>query len=1688
MAATLESIVKQLEDSGIVAPGKLQEFIPPKANPKTVEELLRELFKQNHLTKFQAQQVAQGKAKALILGGYTILDRIGAGGMGQVFKAQHRRMDRIVAIKMLPAAMTKDAAAVARFEREARAAAKLNHPNIVTAYDADQANGAHFLVMEYVEGTDLSVLVKKHGTLAGSKALNYILQAAKGLEFAHKKGVVHRDIKPANLLVDSEGTVKILDMGLARIDAGGDAAAQGELTSTGAVMGTVDYMAPEQALSTKGVDGRADVYSLGCTLYYLLAGKCTYDGDTLMGKLLAHREAPIPQLSDVQAGVSAEVQAIFAKMVAKKADDRYQSMTELIADLERAISGQSAPGNLAPPAGGTDAGLTSFFQQGAAGPAPKTKNFPAGEVTVALPAATYAVTGPAANSVAQQPPKKAAPQVALYGLIGGGVLSLVGIPLVLWLALSGGEQPPQPAIPVAKLQPAVPSTKSPPAVQNPTPTVATPPAGRFALQFSQRHHRVEAPNIGLNVGSPFTIEVYITPGNLPTNHDYYGQLAGISREFHLQQKVDRWLFYSTHNTAESSNPLVPNRRVHLAGVRSAEKRQLFVDGQLAGEFNEPLNKVRRDPSKAPEPLVLESPRPNLTLRIDQLRISQTARYTQNFTPPPQFAADAQTLVLYQFSEGTGTILTDSSGKGHHGQITGASWVHIDGSPITSTPSVVKVSPAPTTPVASWQPIDLLKKAKTDSSGFLSLGVGPDKQGGAPYFFDHTPIPEEYALELDLERQAGSAHTEIFLFAGGQTCSAVLGATTNPNPQRSGISLLDGKLAGNPENPTSVEGAALRDGQTCRVVCEVRKSGLRVLVDDRTLIDWTGDSSRLSAHEQLARSIASLGSRLGMVQWKGKVVVRRALLRPLAAAVVHLDDLPEKSATVRGAIRKAGQSAADLEEMRRNFSLEPASHSLMFHPEPDSPSPADQGHITYDLSGKYDRFQSTVHCRPTRQPPIFVEVWGDGKRLWESGNLAALKAVGAPANVDVRGVRELKLLVRTETTTQVGAVLWLDPRLTTLASDPLSPAPAAAARWPFDPADGKEYEWSAPENLGAAINTAKTEMLWAISPDERQLYFQREKAPFVAVRLADGAGFNSMNSAPGLSAGEHGSLSADGLAAAFMMDRGGGKREIWLASRKTPDQPFSTPQVAPPPINDDFQNDRAVLSADGLTLLTLSTRDPSAKAEIWLYTRPAIDQPFGTSERLGSPPNTPGWDMPYFISNDRCFLIASSQGADHQGPDRFVRYYQRAVATAPFGPGTELDIPLGTAARAANSGFRLAASGRSLYFDAPQLPGGQGNYDIWVTRRVPKKPAAVAAPVSGAAKIVYLDDLQETAWKDGHLKLGKHNLEFNGWTFTWRGQEPAHSLSTHPQKGKTALVIYRLNGQYDTFAAVVGLGDGVKDRAESPLTFRVTGDGRELWKSPSVQKLTDEAVCSISVRGVRELALEVSCSGGNFKAHGVWYEPRLTPLAASPPAASPLPIGTEVDLLPLVDLPQDALSGEWTRQGTELHLAGIQGANHLLRLPVEPGEEYSVRLAFSTDRGYPNIELPLEGNGVPISFNGDQVVLCLAGFKASREDQEAKNVRSPAGFFFHDNQRHEVVVSVSHPAANQVRIAVAVDGKPTLDWTGTRDQLKAIPGAAQTTPSLVFSTYHVKDSATKLLSAQLTTTKGTPKRLRPAAAK
>ena len=351
MAVLLDQFVQTLSDSGLMTKQEVQQLLGGLSDddrPKDGEEMAKLLFRQGKLTKFQTQTLYKGKAKGLILGDYVLLDQIGEGGMGQVFRAQHRRMKRIVALKVLPAEMTKSDQAKGRFQQEVEAAARLVHTNIVTAFDAGETRNTHFLVMEYVDGQDLADVVAERGSLPVSEALDYILQAAKGLEYAHGQGVVHRDIKPANLLLDNNGTVKILDMGLARVDTQTgdyDVTVDRGLTQTGEVMGTVDYMSPEQATSTKEVDERTDIYSLGCTLFYLLTSQPIYDGDTLVKRLLAHREHPIPSLVKQRHDVPKELDVAFRRMVNRKPDFRTRSMTEVIAQLEKVgVSGRGGGG------------------------------------------------------------------------------------------------------------------------------------------------------------------------------------------------------------------------------------------------------------------------------------------------------------------------------------------------------------------------------------------------------------------------------------------------------------------------------------------------------------------------------------------------------------------------------------------------------------------------------------------------------------------------------------------------------------------------------------------------------------------------------------------------------------------------------------------------------------------------------------------------------------------------------------------------------------------------------------------------------------------------------------------------------------------------------------------------------------------------------------------------------------------------------------------------------------------------------------------------------------------------------------------------------------------------------------------------------------------------------------------------
>jgi WD40 repeat protein/serine/threonine protein kinase len=326
------------------------ELVPQFAD---LRSLARELVRRDWLTPYQVNQLVQGRGRLLSLGPYIVLERLGEGGMGEVFKARHRKLGRLVALKVIRNDRLANENAVRRFRREIQAAAHLEHPNVVRAYDADEADGIHFFAMEFVEGTDLAKHVKQHGPLPVAQACDCARQTALALQHALERGMVHRDIKPHNLLLTAKGVVKVLDMGLARLESD-DA---GSITSTtltqqGAVMGTPDFIAPEQAMDSHSADIRADLYSLGCTLYFLLTGSVPYPRGSALEKLVRHQTEEPQAIESLRPELSPALAGVVRRLMAKRPQDRFQTPAEVASVLVNApaitVRVVTAPGGDAP--------------------------------------------------------------------------------------------------------------------------------------------------------------------------------------------------------------------------------------------------------------------------------------------------------------------------------------------------------------------------------------------------------------------------------------------------------------------------------------------------------------------------------------------------------------------------------------------------------------------------------------------------------------------------------------------------------------------------------------------------------------------------------------------------------------------------------------------------------------------------------------------------------------------------------------------------------------------------------------------------------------------------------------------------------------------------------------------------------------------------------------------------------------------------------------------------------------------------------------------------------------------------------------------------------------------------------------------------------------------------------------------
>ncbi|MBO0699238.1 MAG: serine/threonine protein kinase [Zavarzinella sp.] len=341
--AAANPLVEALRGRPILGPeqfAELERTLAP-AHPDA-QELARHLIRLGWLTVYQAKKAVSGRCDELVVGPYVILDKLGEGGMGRVFKATQLSLNRLVALKVVRAQLLSNATALKRFRREVKAASGLRHPNIVSVFDADKIGDRHYLAMEYIEGPDLAKLLKERGPLPVNVACSYVRQAALGLQHAHERRMVHRDIKPANLLVattesgqfTARNVVKILDMGLARLHRVEGDSFSTDLTRVGTVIGTPDYMSPEQARNSSAVDHRSDLYSLGCTFYQLLTGETPFPKGSAVEKLLQHQSDPPRPIRQLKPEVPPELANVIHCLLAKNPDERFQSGAALAHALE----------------------------------------------------------------------------------------------------------------------------------------------------------------------------------------------------------------------------------------------------------------------------------------------------------------------------------------------------------------------------------------------------------------------------------------------------------------------------------------------------------------------------------------------------------------------------------------------------------------------------------------------------------------------------------------------------------------------------------------------------------------------------------------------------------------------------------------------------------------------------------------------------------------------------------------------------------------------------------------------------------------------------------------------------------------------------------------------------------------------------------------------------------------------------------------------------------------------------------------------------------------------------------------------------------------------------------------------------------------------------------------------------------
>jgi serine/threonine-protein kinase len=456
---TADDVIALVRRSRAVEDARLDAFLEllrPASGPALAPAaVLGLMVERDLLTTYQSNELAAGRWAGLRVGSYLLLDRLGRGGMGQVFLAEHALLGKRVAVKVLSRALRNDADARSRFAREARAAAAVDHPNVVHVFDADPAHDPPYLVMEYVDGVSLQAAVDRAGPLTPGEVGAVGVQVARGLEHAAAVGLVHRDVKPANLLLDRKGTVKVLDLGIARFEAD----EHSRQTAQGTIVGTLDYLAPEQAVDSSAVDPRADLYAFGATLYFLLAGHPPFPTDDVEQKLREKQETDPPPVHRLRPAVPTGLSGVVQRLLSRDPLGRFQSAAEaVIALLPFADPGPDFPARLFAPAAGpadpgpsTDPGrdrdptplpatrqIVRGKRKPAADPPPRPVDTPVpvaavGEVRLAAPTPAPVDDPPTVRLIKPRPnppPRRRVGRVAM--LVAAGLAVLAATALLLY--------------------------------------------------------------------------------------------------------------------------------------------------------------------------------------------------------------------------------------------------------------------------------------------------------------------------------------------------------------------------------------------------------------------------------------------------------------------------------------------------------------------------------------------------------------------------------------------------------------------------------------------------------------------------------------------------------------------------------------------------------------------------------------------------------------------------------------------------------------------------------------------------------------------------------------------------------------------------------------------------------------------------------------------------------------------------------------------------------------------------------------------------------------------------------------------------------------------------------------------------------------------------------------------------------